>query len=249
VRNASNNAALDNATVCLEGYSQPSDYCDDTDDNGAYRIRALEKGGGYILPSGSQRFVAISDGFITVVDRAIIVYGQETLLNFALTPELISGDVRMRIVLTWDEASSWPPDNYPNDLDAHAWLNINNNVFYHVWYGNRETCPEPPYIYLENDVTHGSGPESIALCRLEGAGSYKYGVHNVYQGLNGVPLITQTDARVRVYDRENGLVLDENVPVTGSGNFWYVFSMNDQGVITVEDCIVNYNGEEPVCPP
>jgi hypothetical protein len=160
-----------------------------------------------------------------------------------------SDNIKMRFVLTWDPTPAWPnpgspSESTPNDLDAHLWLSA--LIPAHVSSQNQGDCTNYPNACLEVDYQLGFGPETVAIRELEVA-KYFYGVLNYYQDYPGVPPITKSAAKVQIYD-ENGLVQAFQAPTSGQGDFWYVFSMDQSGSITPQNCILYYSGGVPKCP-
>jgi hypothetical protein len=233
VYDASTRIPLGTAQVCYG----PS--CDITDSSGAYSISGVPSGWRVLTASATDHY-ALTEG--------LYVLGQTTnQQDFSLSTVSSSGDVYMRIVVNWDSTTSWPPSNVPNDLDASLWFD--GSVFTRItsWYIG--DCTTFPNACLELDVQEGYGPETIAVRQLEN-GAYHFGVLNVNAAYAGVPLITQLDVVVRVYD-DSGLLKEFQVPGVGEGDFWYVFSMSSDGTIQAQNCITGEPGdnEVPVCPP
>lgn len=238
--NASNGLPINNARVCL--YPSP---CKTTGTDGKYQITGIYAGG-HLLSVTADKFNSDSRWFG-------VVAGKTVTQNFALSPVFTSENVALRFVLTWDPTPSWPNPNPPptgwdNDLDAHMWMVAVTP--WHISTANRGECTVYPNACLEVDYTHGFGPETIAIRKLENA-TYYYGVLNYYQGYPGVPPMTGTSAQVQVYN-ENGLLYSFKVPATGDGEFWYVFSMVSDGnlaVFTERNCITGYSDDSPPsCP-
>lgn len=229
------------ALVCFDGT-----LCDYTDAEGYYSISGI--------PAGPQVLTASGDGFHSSKQTAWVLGYHTASLNFALTPYITGESIVLRIILTWDDTKNWinpsPPfDSRPNDLDAHLWLDATTPA--HIYSGERGDCTIYPNACLEVDYQYGFGPETIAVRKTEN-GNYFFGVLNYYQGYPGVPPISRTAAQVEIFD-ENGLVQAFQVPSSGDGDFWYVFSMvpagEDKVLITPTNCITNYgSGTLPSCP-
>jgi hypothetical protein len=113
---------------------------------------------------------------------------------------------------------------------------------------DRGDCRGFPNACLEYDATQGSGPETVAIREAE-ISIYYFGVLNFNQGQVGVPPISQTGAKVRLYGL-TGLMRTYDVPTNqGDKNFWYVFSLNGQtGEVTSQNCIIDFPNDIPVCP-
>ena len=102
-----------------------------------------------------------------------------------------------------------------------------------------------PNTCLETDQRRGFGPESIAIRRFESGTVYYYGVLNYNQGAQGVPPLRSTGAHLELYD-QTGELMSFDVPQTGDGNFWYVFSYawspdQQKWVISPNSCVVDFN--------
>jgi hypothetical protein len=213
--------------------------CTNTDQQGRYILGPL--------PSGFQNLMASYENYYPVTSGAIVSAVAPVTLNFALTPVFSGATMRMNIVLTWDPTPTWPPLNTQNDLDAHLWLEalIPAHIFSDP--AGRGDCTNYPNACLQADYREGYGPESIAIRQLENA-KYYYGVLNYYDGYSGVPPITQSSGRVQVYV-DSGLLREFQVPASGEGEFWYIFSMDEAGNITETNCIIPLpgEGEYPTC--
>lgn len=226
--------ALVDAQVCSAG------ICDKTDGEGIYLLENIA--------DGLHMLTASAKDFHSLSERVLVKPFQTTRQDFALTPFTELTDVFMRIVLTWDATPTWGADNTPNDLDAHMWL-LAPDPPTHVDFDTRGDCTTFPNTCLEVDYQYGFGPETMAIRQLEST-VYYYGILNYYRGYPGVPEITQSNARVRIF-QEEGMTHEFVVPTTGEGDFWYIFSLNSDGVtatIIEKNCIITYDGNVPACP-
>jgi hypothetical protein len=227
-------AALADVQVCVAG------ACDATDVEGVYLLENI--------PDGLLKVSASATDFHTLTESVLVKPNEATHQDFALTPFSELTDVFMRIVLTWDPTSSWPPDSTPNDLDAHMWLEAPDPPT-HVSFDARGDCTTFPNTCLEVDYQYGFGPETMAIRQLENT-VYYYGILNYYADYPGVPEITQSNAKVRIY-QENGVTYEYSVPKTGEGDFWYIFSIETDGAtatIIEKNCITTYDEGIPACP-
>lgn len=225
---------LAGAQVCAAG------VCDTADEEGVYLLENI--------PDGLHPVTASVKDFHSLSERVLVKPFQTTQQDFALTPFTELTDVFMRIVLTWDATPTWGPDNTPNDLDAHMWLEAPDPPT-HVDFETRGDCTTFPNTCLEVDYQYGFGPETMAIRQLEST-VYYYGILNYYRGYPGVPEITQSNARVRLF-QEEGMTHEFIVPTNGEGDFWYIFSLSSDGAtaaIHVKNCITTYDGNIPVCP-
>ena len=86
---------------------------------------------------------------------------------------------------------------------------------------------------------------------MEEEAFYYYGVYNVNYPYDPehLPDLRELGATVALYGEE-GLIQLFTVPLTGEGNFWYVFNLDESGFLTITNCMISYPGESlPVCPP
>lgn len=178
------------------------------------------------IPVGTATITAYKTGYISASREAVILVGQLTTdVNFALSPELVSGET-FRIVLTWGEN--------PRDLDSHLLVpvsNIDSSQGFEVYYANRGSETSHPFAKLDVDDTTSYGPETITIyTRL--TQPYKYFVY-LYAGTGE---LTTSQAVVKVYD-QTGLVRTYTVPTTGTGRYWYVFDISAVGGIITRDII------------
>jgi hypothetical protein len=226
---------------------------------GIYRIENVA--------SGPQTLTASLDGFVTIDQIINVVGNTDNNQDIAIIPEVGLSGVEYRILTTWDVRPCWPDPNgidcWPNDLDAHLWLEpppMNYHIGYYFHYNpyadppgeeywtDRGDCLGYPNACLERDERYGYGPETIAIKQAE-IMMYYFGVFNSSQGYPGVPPLSHTAAKVRLYS-EDGLLKTYNVPVGGGDyKFWYVFSINGEtGEITDQNCIIDYSNNPPQCP-
>jgi len=179
--------------------------------NGSYSVSEL--------PSGTYSVEARAVGFLRERRNDVqIVVGQQTSLNFNLSPLLFRGE--LRLVLTWGEN--------PADLDSHLWLPTSKP--YHLFYGrvgnaegNVEACPRAR---LDVDDRDSFGPETITIRELF-EGTYRYGVHH----FAGAGSLASSGARVSVFD-SSGIIATFDVPTQGNGEWWNVLSIDALGTIT-----------------
>jgi len=119
----------------------------------------------------------------------------------------------LKIVLTWGAN--------PQDLDSHLWTPEIEGNTYHVYYMNKYyDLTNPPYVMLDLDDTSSYGPETIWFERVY-PGTYTYAVYL----FSGTGTLATSEASVRVIDR-GGVIAAFNVPSSGSGRWWTVFTMN-----------------------
>ena len=180
--------------------------------------------------SGQYVFTNISAGTYTVLAKATgyadasktgISVGATTTgnQNVFISPLTAAGVVR--IVLTWRST--------PGDLDSHLTGPTGSDTVsrFHAYYAARGSCTSSPFACLDQDVTSGSGPETMTISQVF-TGRYRYGVQNYSccgNGGNSTDLgLSQSGAVVDVYI-SNVLVQSFAVP-GGAGSFWTVFDLN-----------------------
>ena len=182
-----------------------------TGDDGRYEFPAL--------PDGDYDLTASRSSYITE-SRDVVVSGQPVVANLVLSRQLAEG--QYRIVMSWGTS--------PRDLDSHLWVGDQYHIYYP--YGSRGSETSEPYAYLDRDDTDGEGPETITIYQL--IAGCRYGVYN----FSGTPDIKTSEARVMVYSG-NQLVASYGVPQSGTGRWWYVFDLSQNGTITPR----NYLGD------
>lgn len=166
------------------------------------------------VPVGTQTLKFSKTGYffsdveVVVVIDEILAVDTNTIYG---QPELAAGD--FRVVLTWGET--------PRDLDSH--MITPNNI--EIYYGNK--TPTGAGANLDVDDTSGFGPETTTITEQQ-TGTYTYFVYN----FTGTPSITESDAVVRVYG-STGLINTFNVPTTGTGRYWNVFTLSGSTVTPV----------------
>jgi hypothetical protein len=220
VQDAPTGEPIQSAQVCTE------EDCVLTDDQGNYDFTEVTP--------GDLLLTVTKPGYLDAENPVHLNPGELLTVNFALSPELLQG---IRIVLTWDETIRF---NDPvtggwidNDMDAYLWVPIPGD-HRRIYWGDHGDCFNDPYACLERDWQLGFGPETD-LITSQASGSYVYAVNYYADSIdihNAVPPITQSSARVEVYDT-SGLIASYDVPTSGAGTWWHVFSMDgDTGVLT-----------------
>jgi hypothetical protein len=89
-----------------------------------------------------------------------------------------------------------------------------------VYYSTKGSASSAPYVWLDLDDTTSYGPETVWFEQFF-PGTYVYSVY-LYAGEG---TLNTSGAHVEVINT-NGVVRSFNVPTTGSGRWWNVFSMN-----------------------
>jgi uncharacterized protein YfaP (DUF2135 family) len=190
---------------------------------GGANVRAVQEGialataatsadGSYVipeLPPGNFTLEASAPGFLRSSREVEVAAGQNTVVNFSLSPLLTAGEIRL--VLTWGQD--------PRDLDSHLWLPI--EVPYHVAYFRRGNLDECPFAALDVDVVSGFGPETITISQRFREGTYTYAVFN----FSGSPALAGSGAQVQVFD-SSGQIATIDVPNEGTGRWWHVLTID-----------------------
>ena len=174
------------------------------------------------IAAGTYTIVAKASGYSDATKTGISVGGATTgNQDIFMSPLGLAGNVR--VVLTWR------PN--PRDLDSYLSGPTSSGNRFLVWYGDTGDCTATPFACLDNDVTSGSGPETITITQ-QLPGIYRYSVHRY----SGSPALSQSGARVDLYIN-NALAQSFAVPA-GSGDYWTVFELNGT-VITPINTIGN----------
>ncbi len=208
VRNATNLNTISGVSVTLRyGVNDPNQEIVATttsSSNGSYLFSDI--------PSGTYTAFFSKEGYIDDFLVITVIANQTSgFFDMNLSPD-ISTDGGLRIVLTWGLS--------PSDLDSHLFTPSINGITYHVYYSNKGSLTYPPYANLDVDDVTSYGPETITISQLYN-GIYYY---SVYRYSSSGELITSS-AAVSVYG-ENGFIRSWNVPTSGYGRWWNVFSVN-----------------------
>lgn len=214
VTNATTGQAISGATIKAMQNSNVLDTAT-TDASGNYTIPEL--------PPGTYTLEASAPGFLRSTQENVqVIAGQNTVVNFSLSPLLALGE--LRLVLTWGQD--------PRDLDSHLWLP--EGTPYHIAYFRRGDLDACPFARLDRDDTSSFGPETITI-KQRFDGTYVYAVYKY----SGVGELTESEAQVNVYD-STGLIATFNVPTTGTGRWWDVLRIDGTtGAITEINQIVD----------
>jgi PKD repeat protein len=225
VSDAINGNPVPNALVSVAGLS---DY---TDEFGNYTITNIPagvlnanftatptNGSGHLevqftdlSAEGTHTVTASATGYTNYSNSQVVIPEGGTLeLQISLSPTLASG--QYRFVLTWGEL--------PYDLDSHLKTPSIEGSTYHIYYSDQGSATSPPYAILDIDDVSSFGPETITIYDLQ-PGEYHYYIHNYSES----PEITTSNAVVQIFN-ENGLMNTVQVPTTGTGLYWDVFTLN-----------------------
>lgn len=193
-----------------------------TDYNGIYDFSY--EPGNYTLEISKSGYVT---GYLNIV-----ISGTDNLnQNGELTPEHISGEGILRIVLTWGAE--------PRDLDSHLLgPTIDGNDRFHVYFSNRnyyangydddyyddEDYSSDRVVNLDRDDTSSYGPETVTVYQLNDTGTYSYYVYDYTNGGEDydIELGEISRAKVKVYN-QGSLIATFSVPSGEEGDCWHVF--------------------------
>lgn len=201
VLNAATGTPLAGTAITLQPTGSGQTRTATTDTTGKFGI--------YIINPGSYNLSVAANGFITVSQSSTVTGGQSQTANFALTPPLAAG--QMRIIVTWANAL---------DLDAHITGPASTNSRFHVWWLEPTDLLNPVTTLLDVDGV-SPGPETITFTPAATA-TYRFSVHNyTNRDSNGNNGIAQSGIVVRVYSG-NQLTRTIAAP-TGGGTLWKVF--------------------------
>jgi uncharacterized protein YfaP (DUF2135 family) len=214
ISNATNDSRLANATINLrEGADVKTGDVSVTASTGAEGTYAFSN-----VEAGEYTAEIVLADYSTVYQNVILVGNSTVTRNFAMSPTLASGEVR--IVLTWGES--------PRDLDSYLKGPKATSGEYTISFRNKNE----ENTTLDRDDTSGFGPETITISS-QNSGTYTYWVVP-YDGTSSS--LANSSAIVSIYD-ENGLAEQIKVP-SGTGFKWNVFTMSS-GVVTVVNTIGN----------
>lgn len=202
-----------NPAVCEDINFNASGSSDDYDSAASLQVRWDFEGDGIWDTSWS------TDKYITYSypDRGtylpiLEVRDSDGLMARSSLDIVVGSRQALKIILTWGEQ--------PTDLDSHLYTPEIEGFNYHIYYVDKGSPEMPPYAWLDIDDTSSYGPETIWLERIF-TGIYSYSVYNY----SGVPDITTSSAHVEVIDAQ-GVIAAFDVPVTGSGRWWNVFTLD-----------------------
>ena len=165
------------------------------------------------LPVGYYTVSMSKDGYVASVLNIYISKNTAENQNGVMNP--IGSTDTYRIVLQWGEN--------PGDLDSHVIGKLSNQSNFHVYYNNRNVMDGNSKVAsLGVDDTNGFGNETITLIPTTDA-PYSYYVYK-YAGTGE---LIDSNAQVKLY-KGNQLIKVYNVPVTGSGRYWNVFTLTNE---------------------
>ena len=172
------------------------------------------------LPAGNYTVTAKADGYITST-RYAVSYGDDITSkdqDIVISPKMIQGESSFRAVLTWGER--------PYDLDSHLMGPTPDGSKFQLYFNNRDIYYQGQvYSNLDTDDIYSYGPETITVNKLVD-GTYDYYVHNYTNGdVTSSPQLSISDAMVQVYDNKGSILKTFNVPKSGTGAVWHVFTL------------------------
>lgn len=237
VIDAGTGSAIEGAEVCYQ------DQCTFSGTDGGFEISGL--------PPGSLTFEVSAADYFAISGPVTITGGSYVYHQFALIKRSIYlTDVFISLEATWSSEQYFPTPGGPqeNDLDLHIWMD-HSSFQEHIYSGYQGDCSVFPNICLTNDARLGSGPETIDIPSLEPGATYFFGIYNVnyYYYPDDFPSLQELDVVVRIFD-DNGLAYTLSGAPPGEGDFWYIFNLDEHGVVTVVNCLTNYDDNIPACP-
>jgi hypothetical protein len=166
------------------------------------------------LDAGNYTLEIKKEGYETTFYNIVSIGGRVTdNQNSSITPILSDGEIR--VILSWG--------THPEDLDAHIWTPDIEGMQYHVFYDNKGSRNQAPYVALDTDDRDSYGPETITLYD-QLTGTYYYSVHNYSNERD----IKESEAQVRIFG-DNGLITEPfNIPLSGEGRVWNVFTIDGE---------------------
>jgi len=187
------------AVVSIEGRSYASKLTTVTDAEGTFTLRAK--------PSNLAFLQAIKG---TAVSNSPSIDVQSA--NMTVTPCLVLSGTNLSIKLSWGAL--------PLDLDSHT---LGANPDDHVYYIDKGSLSDSPYIALDVDDVNGFGPEVTTFARLARNRRYSFYVHNFSQTFD--PGQTASPARVEITNGGSQRVFTPPVGETNQTLYWHVFDI------------------------
>ena len=169
------------------------------------------------LPLGNYTISMKRDGYVSShINVAVTKMGNNNC-HATLNPDGSSVELGdLRVVLTWGAT--------PDDLDSHLWGPSND---YHIYYRDMSHYENGDRVaYLDRDDITSYGPETTTVYDMQAVGKYNFFVHDYTNRYStGSSAMANSGAKVRVYMGEQ-LIAEYNVPTSGSGNVWHVFTFD-----------------------
>ncbi len=195
---------------------------------GAYLFDKLESGN-YCVEVVDNRVLKDGEKKYYKTYFNIKILGGCRVRNQNATVSNVLNASQLRIVLNWGAS--------PRDLDSHLIGPTSSGANFHLSFGDRSYIESGTLIAdMDLDCSLGYGPETTTIYNPV-EGNYVFYVHNYYSGTTE---ITSSGASVEVYmGNNNEPAYVFNVPTTGSGIYWTVFSYNSK---TKRVTPINYVG-------
>ena len=130
-----------------------------------------------------------------------------------------------RITLSWGAV--------PRDLDLHVRI-VSSESDCEVYYSNRGSTTQTPWVQLDTDIQTGRGPETLQIARWIKGGKYHIAAHNysndgVLAGCGASVVFTQ-----------GPLTWKLECPQSGVGRWWCILVLDsDNGEVQVVNKIVD----------
>jgi PKD repeat protein len=161
--------------------------------------------------SNTQLVSCSATDFITYNNNQVTI-PPDSVVNLDISLSPILGVGQMRFVLNWGAD--------PSDLDEHLRTPEIEGSQYHVYYNNQGSINSAPYAALDHDDVTGYGPETTTIYQFFN-GTYHFYIYKYA----GTGTLTSSSAVVQIYN-ETGLIYTLQVPTTGTGDYWYVATLN-----------------------
>ena len=192
-----------------------------SDENGQYEFYLSLENRSYLVHSSVDSFCPYHGSFIIPNDYS----SSSFIYNFSMSPIPEPGEIRM--VLNWGEN--------PSDLDSHLKTPQINGQGYHIMYSNRGSSESIPFVTLDVDDTNGYGPETITIKQAYD-GTYLYYIYKYSS--NGT--FSESGASIQIFNSPDCDGERIQVPIEGSGRYWYVCDINgEDGTINVINRVQN----------
>ena len=215
VTNAVNGLIIPGTLVVLDSDSTFSD------ENGQYEFYLSLENSSYEVHSSIDSFCPYEGSFIIPYDYSSSLF----IYNFSMSPIPEPGEIRM--VLNWGEN--------PRDLDSHLKTPQINGQEYHIMYSNRGSSESIPFVTLDVDDTNGYGPETITIKQAYD-GTYLYYIYKY----SSIGTFSESGASIQIFNSPDCDGERIQVPIDGSGRYWYVCDINGgDGTINVINRVQN----------
>jgi len=142
------------------------------------------------------------------------------------TPDpLLPTGSHSKVTLTWGAV--------PRDLDLYVRI-VSPEPTYEVYYSNRGSTTQAPWVLLDADITHGAGPETLEIARWIRGAKYHFAVHNF-----------SNDGAIAGSGASVALTLEPQTwrfkcPQVGSGRWWSIVVLDsDTAEVQVINAIVD----------